>query len=31
MVDHFNRYARGGPTLMGLDPLLVRIDIEAGP
>lgn len=26
IVTRFNRYARGGPALMGMDPLLVRVD-----
>ena len=27
VARRFNRYARGGPKLMGIEPLLVRIDL----
>lgn len=27
IVSRFNRYARGGPALMGIEPVLVRIEL----
>ena len=28
IVNRFNTYGRGGPKMVGWDPLLVRIDLE---